>query len=86
MNNKHRKTLKDIFHNPIKASIVWSDIEKLLLALEAEVVERDGSRVAVILNGVKTTFHRPHPEKTTDKGAVKSIRMFLKNAGVDKNA
>lgn len=34
------------------------------------------------LNGVLATFHRPHPEPTTDKGAVKSVRRFLENAGV----
>ena len=36
------------------------------------------------LNGVKAVFHEPHPENETDKGAVKSAREFLKNAGIDK--
>ncbi len=35
-----------------------------------------------ILNGVLATFHRPHPQPVTDKGAVKSVRRFLANAGV----
>ena len=34
------------------------------------------------LNGERAVFHRPHPEKVTDKGAVKSMRKFLDNAGV----
>ncbi|WP_345890237.1 hypothetical protein [Piscirickettsia salmonis] len=39
------------------------------------------------MNQVKTTFHRPHPEKKQQTRAVKSIRFVLKkNAGVDKNA
>ena len=30
----------------------------------------------------QAVFHRPHPEKVTDKGAVKAMRQFLNNAGV----
>ena len=30
-------------------------------------------RERVKLNGVHAVFHRPHPERTTDKGAVKSV-------------
>ena len=41
--------------------------------------------VCVELNGERAVFHRPHPENTTDKGAVKSIRRFLENAGVSKD-
>ncbi len=36
----------------------------------------------VILNGVRAVFHRPHPQKETDKGAVVSMRRFLKEAGI----
>jgi hypothetical protein len=31
---------------------------------------------------VRAVFHRPHPEKTTDKGALKSVRRFLLEAGI----
>jgi len=34
------------------------------------------------LNGVRAVFHRPHPRKQTDKGALKSMRRFLIEAGV----
>ena len=27
-------------------------------------------------------FHQPHPQRETDKGAVKSVREFLVQAGV----
>jgi hypothetical protein len=30
----------------------------------------------------KAVFHRPHPQKETDKGALISLRKFLENAGV----
>jgi len=44
--------------------------------------ERKGSRVAIELNDVVAIFHRPHPEKEIDKGAVASIRRFLKEVGL----
>jgi hypothetical protein len=47
------------------------------------VTEGSGSRVRVKLNGVFAVFHRPHPERVTDKGALKSVRKFLVNAGVE---
>ncbi len=41
------------------------------------------ARVAIELNDLVAIFHRPHPEKEIDKGAVASIRRFLKEAGVE---
>jgi hypothetical protein len=38
--------------------------------------------VRIALNGVRAVFHRPHLRKETDKGAVKSMRRFLAEAGV----
>ena len=83
MNAKHKKVLRNIFETPINASIVWKDIETLLIALGAELSEGRGSRVRISLNGVRAVFHRPHPKKETDKGAVVSMRRLLKEAGVD---
>ena len=71
-----------VFKNPIQANILWDDIESLLAALGGELSEGSGSRRRVQLNGVRAVFHRPHPQKTTDKGAVNSVRRFLENAGV----
>jgi len=81
LNHHHRKTLAAIFKNPVLASIKWVDIEALLIALGAEVSEGSGSRVRIALNGVRAVFHRPHPQPTTDKGAIKSMRRFLTEAG-----
>jgi hypothetical protein len=41
-----------------------------------------GSRVLVRLFNDRRVFHRPHPEPTTDKGAVESIRKWLEENGV----
>lgn len=68
--------------NPVPANIEWKAIESLLSALGAEITEGSGSRVRIHLNGVRAVFHRPHPEKETDRGAVKSMRRFLAEAGI----
>ena len=83
MNSRHRKTIESISKNPIQSNIIWADIEKMLVGLGAEISEGSGSRVRVKLNGIRAVFHRPHPEKSTDKGAVISVRRFLENAGVN---
>jgi HicA toxin of bacterial toxin-antitoxin, len=82
MNARHRRTLAALFEKPERSDIAWRDIEALFLALGGEVTEGSGSRVRVALNGVRAVFHRPHPERVTDKGAVKSVRRFLSEAGV----
>ena len=83
INSKHRKTYRDLYTDPVKADIAWSDIESLFLALGAKLSEGRGSRIRVELNGERAVFHRPHPESVTDKGAVRSVRRFLENAEVD---
>ncbi len=82
INNKHQRTLEAIFKHPVQSNVVWKDIESLLRHLNAEITEGEGSRVRFALNGVRATFHRPHPKKETDKGALVSVRRFLENAGV----
>ena len=58
------------------------EIESLFKALGGDISEGRGSRVRVALKGVRAVFHRPHPKKETDKGAVKSVRRFLKESEV----
>lgn len=82
MNSKQKNTYDQIFKDPVQSNIKWMDIENLLTALGANISEGNGSRVRIELNGIRAVFHRPHPEKITDKGAVKSMRRFLENAGV----
>ena len=82
MTGKQRKTLKAIFHDPVNSSIIWDDIEALFMAFGAERYKGNGSRVRFLLNGIKAIFHRPHPQKENDKGAVKSVRRFLEEGGI----
>ena len=84
MKTKHKKTLKSVFEDPVKANIAWKDIEMMLKACGAELSEGQGSRVRIFLNGVRAVFHRPHPQKETNKATVKSLRRFLKEAEVER--
>ena len=83
VSSKNLKTLRAIFETPTRANLRWTDIEKCLATLGAEISEGSGSRVRIKLNGERMTFHRPHPSPDTDKGAVVTLRNFLKNAGYD---
>jgi hypothetical protein len=80
--SKHAKTLAAIFAEPMRANVKWKDIEALMLSRGAEITDGAGSRVRVSLNGVRAVFHRPHPSPDTDKGALRSVRRFLEEAGV----
>lgn len=82
LNRKQKKTLREIFSEPVKSNVLWKDVEKLFHSLGAEISEGRGSRVRCYLNGIRAVFHRPHPKKETDKGALKSVRQFLKQAGI----
>jgi hypothetical protein len=78
--SKHQRVLAAIFEK--RANIAWSDIEAMLLHHGAEISEGRGSRVRIALNGVRAVFHRPHPQKETDRGAVAAMRRFLTEAGI----
>lgn len=82
LNKRHQVTLNAIFAKPVQSGIVWKDIEALLVALGAALTEGNGSRVRIALNGRRAVFHRPHPRKETDKGAIVSMKRFLIEAGV----
>jgi hypothetical protein len=79
---KHEQTLQAVFSDPIRSNINWSDIEAMLKSYGARISQGRGSRVRIALGGVRAVFHRPHPQKETDKGAVRSMRRFLTEAGV----
>jgi hypothetical protein len=82
MKRGHQRTLEAIFARPASGNIQWRDIEALLVELGAELSEREGSRVEVYLFGEVRVFHRPHPRPDTDKGAVASVRAWLRSHGV----
>ena len=84
MNTKHRKTLAAIFTRPTSASIVFADIEALIKAMGGSVLEREGSRVRIELNGEQWRCHRPHPGKEAKRYQVEEARELLERAGVQQ--
>ena len=82
MKREHQRTLELVFVHPTSANVQWKDVESLLKELGAEVSEREGSRVAVVLFNEVRVFHRPHPSPNTDKGAVASIQKWFEQHGV----
>ncbi|MGK2933625.1 MAG: type II toxin-antitoxin system HicA family toxin [Gemmatimonadaceae bacterium] len=82
MGKRHRRTLDAIFENPVRSDIRWSAVESLVKALGGQVTEREGSRVAFVLNGMTAVFHRPHPKPVAKKWTIRDVRDFLERAGV----
>jgi len=82
VNSRHRKTLAAVFARPTSASIVFTDIEALVRALGGSVVEREGSRVKIVLSGFEWRCHRPHPGKEAKRYQVEELREMLERAGV----
>lgn len=83
MQRKHKRTLEKIYSRPTSGNISWSDVESLFKGPGADVSERAGSRVAVVLFGEVRIFHRSHPSPSTDKGAIASIRKWLQENEVE---
>jgi hypothetical protein len=82
MNKSHRKTLNDIFSQPVPATLDWRRIESLFVSLGAQTIEGTGSRVRFVLHGIIATFHRPHPAKEAKPYQVRDAKILLENAGV----
>jgi HicA toxin of bacterial toxin-antitoxin, len=82
MKSKHLKTLALIYKRPVSGNVPWREIEAIFSILGAKIIEREGSRVAIIFGGQVHVFHRPHPSPNTDKGAIASIRKILEANGV----
>jgi HicA toxin of bacterial toxin-antitoxin, len=83
MNKKQRNTYSALFAEPIRRNILWIDVVSLILALDGQVLQGDGSRVRFDLNGVSLNIHSPHPQKELKRYQVKAVREFLIHAGVD---
>lgn len=85
MTKRHGRTLSALFANPVRANIPWRDVVALFQHLGAQVEQAEGSRVLVVLNGIRAVFHEPHPEKEISKGMVRSVRDFLTQARIDES-
>jgi hypothetical protein len=82
VNAKQRKTLQAIFAKPTSSSVLFSQIEALVVALGGTVTEREGSRVKISLRGEAWHCHRPHPGKEAKRYQVEEARELLERVGV----
>lgn len=82
MNSKQKKTLFALFRTPVSGTIAWADIEVLLVAAGAQVIESKGSGVKFAKDGIVASFHRPHPDKEAKRYQVRDARAFLEQIGV----
>jgi HicA toxin of bacterial toxin-antitoxin, len=83
MNKKQRNTYSALFAEPVRRNILWNDVVSLILALDGQVLQGDGSRVRFDLKEVSLNIHSPHPQKELKRYQVKAVREFLVNAGVE---
>jgi HicA toxin of bacterial toxin-antitoxin, len=82
VNSKHRKTLAAVFARPTSPSIVFADLEALVIALGGTISEHQGSRVKVELRGERWHCHRPHPGKEAKRYQVEEARELFARVGV----
>jgi hypothetical protein len=71
-----------IFAKPTSPSIVFNDIEVLLVALGGQEHEREGSRVKITIKEEQWRCHCPHPGKEAKRYQVEEIRELLERIGV----
>ncbi|MBU2515800.1 type II toxin-antitoxin system HicA family toxin [bacterium] len=57
-------------------------IESLFVSLGCQVIEGSGSSVIFEKDGIRSYFHRPHPDKVALRYRVKDARVFLELLGV----
>ncbi|MFV3291909.1 type II toxin-antitoxin system HicA family toxin [Pseudomonas sp. NY11955] len=82
MNTRYRKILDAIFRTPTTVSLAFSEIEALVIHLGGQVLERQGSRVKLVLADQSWRCHRPHPGKEAKRYQIEEAREFLLRAGV----
>jgi hypothetical protein len=83
MSSYHRRTLEAVFRDPVSGTIVWADVEAMVVHFGAEILQGRGSRVAIVINGESAVFHRPHPGKEARRWAIRKLRQLLITAGLE---
>jgi hypothetical protein len=82
MKGRHKSTLHAVFKRPTHGSIVFAEIESLIVALGGKVREGAGSRIAFELHGYRRYLHRPHPGKDAKRYQVEEVREWFIELGV----
>ncbi len=82
MNEEHLDTLSKIFTKPAPSDLPWEEIESLLEAVGVRLLQRPGSRLALVMKDEVMVVRRPHPIPLAVKATVKDVAAFLKTVGV----
>ncbi|HUB92231.1 MAG TPA: type II toxin-antitoxin system HicA family toxin [Dyella sp.] len=82
MKAKHRRTLESIYATPTLGSVIFAEVEALIVALGGDIREGNGSRVVFELAGSRIYLHRPHPGKEAKKYQVEELRKWLIEKGI----
>jgi hypothetical protein len=70
-------------HQSVLRVVLYAMMELVQNIDSADISEGRGARVRIALQSVCAVFHRPHPQKETDRGAVMSMHRFLIEAGIE---
>ena len=76
MKAKHWRVFEAIFAIPTRGSILFSDLEALILALGGDIREGSGSRIVFELKGSRQYLHRPHPGQEAKKYQIEELREW----------
>jgi len=82
LSRRNQRVLEAVFTEPAPTGIRWNDVARLLRAVGAMLAEREGSRVAVVLEGRVSILHKPHPRPEMPRGSVRNVRRILHDAGI----
>ena len=82
LSRRNARTLSSIFQRPTPADIRWKDVETLLEALGADIEQRAGSRVAILIERQVHVIHTPHPGPTMNRATVRDIKALLTSMGI----
>ena len=79
----HAKIYRQVLTDPVNGNIPWRKIEAMPEALGARIIEGRGSRITVLLRGVRRDFHRPHPGKEALRYRVREVRGLLAETEIE---
>ena len=83
LSGAHAKTYRQVLTDPVNGNIPWRKIEAMLEALGARIIEGRGSRITVLLLGVRRDFHRPHPGREALRYRVRGVRDLLAETEIE---
>lgn len=82
MNSKQRKTMEAVLRDPVSRTLVWTDVESMLVSLGCTLTEGAGSRVRFTYGTHVYATHRPHPGKEAKPYMIRDVRAFLTLTGL----